>query len=228
MRASRVLLSVARIAVFDIGGPLITYSLLRSAGVSSLIALIASGAFPALGVAIGMIGHRRADAIGLLVLAGIALGAVLGILFHSAKLVLVEGSVPTGVFGLVCLGSLLARRPVMFRLALEFMGPDTPKGRDFDGLWQYEGFRRSFRNLTAVWGVAYLLEAAARIVIVEDASTGFALAVSKVMPLAVTAALALWTVAYSLFQRRKGMRLAAAGEREHARAAGTDGVTGRA
>jgi hypothetical protein len=110
MRASRVLLSVARVADFDIGGPLITYSLLRSAEVSSLIALIASGAFPAPGVAIGMIGHRRA----------------------------------------------------------------------------------------------------------------------KVIPLAVTAVLTLWTVAYSLVQRRKGMRLAAAGEREHARSAGPDGVTGRA
>jgi hypothetical protein len=227
MRVSRVLLSVARVAVFDIGGPLVTYSLLRSAGASSLIALVASGAFPALGVAIGMIGHRRADAIGLLVLAGIALGAVLGIVFHSAKLVLVEGSVPTGVFGLICLGSLLARRPVMFRLALEFMGPDTPKGREFAGLWQYEEFRRPFRILTVAWGVAYLLEAAARIVLVEHASAGFALAVSKVMPLAVTAVLALWTVAYSLFQRRKGMRLAAEGERARARLR-PDGVTGPA
>jgi len=228
MRASRVLLSAARVAVFDIGGPLITYSLVRSAGVSSLIALVASGGFPALGVAIGMIGHRRADAVGLLVLAGIALGAVLGIVFHSAKLVLVEGSVPTGVFGLICLGSLLASRPVMFRLALEFMGPDTPKGREFAGLWRYGEFRRPFRILTVAWGAAYLLEAAVRIVLVEHASTGFALAVSKVMPLAVTAVLALWTVAYSLFQRRKGMRLAAEGEREHARSVGPDGATGRA
>jgi hypothetical protein len=69
----------------------------------------------------GMIAHRRADGIGILVLAGIALGAVLGVISHSA--------------------------------------------------------------------------------------------VSKVMPLAVTAVLALWTVGYSLFQRAKGRRLAAAYER---------------
>ena len=213
MRAGQLLLSVARIAVFDIGGPLITYSVLRSAGVGTVTSLIASGAFPAAGVAVGMIAHRRADGIGILVLAGIALGAALGVIFHSARLVLAEGSLPTAVFGLVCLGSLLTRRPLMFRFALEFMGGDSPKGREFDGLWQYEGFRRAFRNLTVVWGLAYLAEAAARIVIVEHTSASVALAVSKVMPLGVTAVLALWTVGYSLFQRAKGRRLAAAYER---------------
>ncbi len=220
MRAGQLLLSIARIAVFDIAGPLIIYSMLRSAGASTVTSLIVSGASPALGVAVGMIAHRRVDAVGVFVLAGIALGAVIGVISHSARLVLAEGSVPTGVFGLICLGSLLTRRPLMFRLALEFMGPDTPKGREFAGLWQYEEFRRPFRNLTALWGLAYLAEAAARIVIVQRTSAGLAFAISKVMPLAVTAVLALWTVAYSLHHRRKGMRIAAAFERDEVRGTG--------
>ena len=37
------------IAVFDLGGPLITYALLRSAGMSTVVALVISGIFPALG-----------------------------------------------------------------------------------------------------------------------------------------------------------------------------------
>lgn len=223
MRVGPRLRSAAMIAIFDIGGPLITYAVLRSAGMSTVTSLVVSGVFPALGVAIGIIAHRRADAIGIFVLAGIAVGTVLGLIAHSARLVLVEGSVPTGVFGLICLGSLWTRRPLMFRFALEFMGPDTPKGRDFNGLWQYEGFQRAFRNLTAVWGLAYLMEAAARIVIVEYTSTGIALAVSKVMPLAVTAVLALWTVAYSMYQKRKGERLAAAMESSEVTGAGPNG-----
>jgi hypothetical protein len=39
------------------------------------------------------------------------------------------------------------------------------------------------------------------------------------MPLAVTAVLALFTVAYSLHHRRKGMRIAAAFERDQAHTA---------
>ena len=73
-------------------------------------------------------------------LAGIAVGTVLGLVSGNARLVLVEGSVPTAVFGLLCLGSLWSHRPLIFRFALEFMGADTPRGRDFDGLWRYPGF----------------------------------------------------------------------------------------
>ena len=114
------------IAVFDIAGPLVAYSLLRSAGQSTVTALVLSGAFPALGVAAGLIRHRRVDTIGVLVLAGIAVGTVLGLLSGDPRLVLVEGSVPTAVFGLLCLGSLWARRPLIYRFAIEFIGP-TPR-----------------------------------------------------------------------------------------------------
>jgi hypothetical protein len=213
MRAGRLrfVAGIARIAVFDIAGPLVTYSMMRSAGQSTVASLVVSGAFPALGVVIGIIANRRADAIGILVLAGIALGAVLGLAAGSARLVLLEGSVPTGAFGLICLGSLLARRPLMYRFALEFVGADSQRGREFGSLWQYAEFRRAFRNLTAVWGAGYLLEAVARVYLVERASAGFALTVSKTMPLAVTLTLAAWTVVYSVYQQRKGARLAAAG-----------------
>ncbi len=202
--------SAAQILVFDIAGPLVAYSLLRSAGLSSVSALVLSGAFPALGIAVGVARHRRVDAIGVLVLAGIAVGTVLGLVTGNARLVLVEGSVPTAVFGLLCLGSLWSHRPLIFRFALEFMGADTPRGRDFDGLWRYPGFRHAFRLFTVVWGVAYLAEAAARVIIVETTSTTTALTVSKVMPYAVAAVLAGWMTAYGRRTRREGERLAAA------------------
>ena len=86
---------------------------------------------------------------------------------------------PTAVFGLLCLGSLWGRRPLIYRFAIEFIGPDTPKGRDFESLWQYPGFRHAFRLYTVVWGVAYLAEAAARVIIIETTSTGTALTVSR-------------------------------------------------
>ncbi len=139
---TRRLRSVVMIAVFDIVGPLVAYSLLRSAGFSAVTALVLSGVFPAAGVIIGIIQHHRVDALGVLVLAGIAVGAILGLVSHNTKLVLDEGSVPTAVLGLICLGSLATPKPLMYRLALEFIGPDTRQGREFTDLWQYEGFRR--------------------------------------------------------------------------------------
>ena len=202
--------SAAKIVVFDIVGPLVAYQMLRSAGLSAVSALVLSGVLPGIAVLGGLIRHRRLDAVGALVLAGIAVGTALGLLSGDARLVLVEGSVPTAVFGLLCLVSLWSRRPLIYRFALEFMGEDTPRGRDFASRWRYPGFRHAFRLFTLVWGVTYLAEAAARIVIVETTSTGTALAVSKVMPYAVGALLACWMVLYGRHAKREGERLAAA------------------
>ena len=201
--------SIAKIVVFDTAGPLVAYTTLRSAGLSSVSALVLSGILPGVAVLGGLIRHRRLDAVGVLVLAGIAVGTILGLVSGSARLVLMEGSVPTAVFGLLCLASLRSRRPLIFRFALDFMGPDTPRGRDFDGLWRYPGFRHVFWLFTVVWGLAYLAEAAARIVIVETTSTGTELALSKVMPYAVAGVLVGWMILVGRRARREGERLAA-------------------
>src|SRR6204780_450584 len=84
------LLSIAMIAIFDVAAPLAAYSALRSAGWSAVAALLLSGVFPVLGVAIAAIRNRRLDVVGGLVLAGIVVGTVLGLAFHSARLLLVE------------------------------------------------------------------------------------------------------------------------------------------
>jgi hypothetical protein len=202
--------SITMIVIFDVAAPLAAYNWLRSAGLPAVTALLVSGVFPALGVTIGVVRNRRLDVVGVLVLAGIVVGTVLGLAFHSARLLLVEGSVPTAIFGLACLGSLRARHPLMFSFALEFTGPDTAKGREMTSLWQYEGYRRVFRVITAVWGIGFLLEAALRVVIVYNTSTGTALASSKVTPFLWAAILSAWTVAYGAHHRKKGERLAAA------------------
>jgi hypothetical protein len=202
--------SAAKMVIFDLAGPLVAYWLLRSAGLSAVSALILSGVLPGVAVVTDLIRRRRLDAVGALVLAGIAVGSVLGLVTGSARLMLLEGSVPTAVFGLLCLGSLWSRRPLIFRFALEFMGADTPRGQEFADRWRYPGFRHAFRLFTMVWGVAYLAEAATRIIVVETTTTMTALTVSKVMPYVVGAALVGWMIAYGRRAKREGERLAAA------------------
>jgi intracellular septation protein A len=202
--------SITMIVIFDVAAPLVAYKVLRSAGMTAVTALLLSGVFPALGVTIGAVRHRRIDAVGVLVLAGIAVGTIVGLVSHSARLLLVEGSVPTAIFGVACLGSLCARHPLMFSFAREFTGPDTAKGQEMTRLWQYEGYRRVFRVITAVWGVAFLLEAALRVVIVYNTSAGTALVISKVTPFLFFGFLTAWTVAYGAHHKKKGERMAAA------------------
>jgi intracellular septation protein A len=201
--------SITTIVIIDIAVPLAAYSALRSAGLTAVTALVLSGVFPALSVTFSAIRHRRLEVVGALVLAGIAVGAVLGLVFDSARLVLVEGSVPTAVFAVGCLGSLAARRPLMFSFALEFMGPDSAKGREMIGLWHYEGYRHVWRVITAAWGAAFLIEAALRIVIIYTTSAGTALAISKVTPFLVLGIMSAWTLAYGSYRKRKSESMSA-------------------
>jgi hypothetical protein len=196
------------ILVFDLGGPLFAYSLLRSAGTSAVAALVLSGVLPALGIVIGALADRRLDVIGVVVLAGLLVGTLLGLTSHDARLYLLEGSVPSAVFALGCLFSLRLRRPLIFRLAVEILGPDTRKGRDVTAAWRYPGFRRAFRMLTVAWGAGYLAEAAIRVAIVITASTGIALVCSKLIPYVFAVALSAWTLVYGEHEKKKAERLA--------------------
>jgi intracellular septation protein A len=198
---------IAKVLIVDVAAPLATYYGLRSAGLSAVTALVLSGVFPAASLAVGAIRHRRIDAVGALVLAGIVVGAILGLALHSARPVLLEGSVPTAVFGVACLGSLATRRPLMFGIAHEFVGPESAQGREMTRLWQYEGYQRVFRTITAAWGVGFVLEAALRVVVVFTASTGTATAVSNATPYIWAGVLCAWTVGYGTYRKRKSERL---------------------
>jgi hypothetical protein len=201
---------IVMMLVFDLGGPLLAYSLLRSGGMSTVAALILSGILPALGIAISALVDRRLDIIGVVVLAGLAVGTVLGLISHNARLYLVEGAVPSLVFALACLVSLRASKPLIYRFAVELIGPDTAKGRDVIRAWQYPGFRRAFNVITAAWGVAYLFEVAARLIVVETTSTGIALLFSKLLPYVVAIGLSIWTLVYGEHEKKKAEHLAAA------------------
>jgi hypothetical protein len=213
--------SLLSIAVFDVGGPLAVYYSLRSAGTSTVVALVVSGLLPAIGIGLSVRRHRRIDVIGVVVLGGILLGTVVGLVSGSARLVLIDGTVPTAVLGLACFGSLLTSRPLMFRVALQFMGPESAEGRDFAIAWQFRAMRRAFTVITVVWGVTFLVETGAQVAFIEYASINTAKTTSNVMPIVVAAVAAGWT---SLYGRRQRVRV----EREATRGASLDATASAA
>lgn len=198
--------SLLSLTVFDVGGPLAVYYALRSSGASTVVALVVSGLLPAVGIGLGVLWHRRVDAIGVLVLSGIVVGAVVGLASGSVRWVLLDGTVPTAVLAVACFGSLLTGRPLMFRMALQFVGTESGQGRDFESKWQYREFRHIFVLITVVWGAAFLAETVAQIVIIESASPDVAKTTANTMPIAVAAVMVGWTVMYGRWQRARGER----------------------
>ena len=198
------LASLATVLVFDVAGPLAAYYVLRAEDLSAVVALILSGVLPALGIVLSVARSRRLDAIGAVVLTGIAVGTLAGVLSGSAHLVLLDGLVPTAVFGIACLASLRSSRPLIFRFTLEGIGEETAKGREFADLWRYDAFRRAFRFMTIVWGVAFLVEVALQAAIIETAPVGVAKATSNLLPIAVAGIVAVWNVVYGTIGKRHG------------------------
>jgi hypothetical protein len=186
------------IAVFDVGGPLLAYSLLRHlTHLPTVGALILSGLLPAIGVLINAVQFRRLDIFGLMILGGIGFGSLLGLVTHDPKLYLLEGSLPSAAFALLCLASLRTGRPLIYRIALELIGPGSKKGTRMIAAWEHARFRAAFRLITVVWAIGYLAESALRALVALTASTGMALVISKAAPYVFAGVLAAWTLAYA-------------------------------
>jgi hypothetical protein len=187
--------------------PLLTYSMLTDRGVSELGALTATAIWPALEVGVLFAIRRRADEFGVLTLIIIALGVVSSLLLKDARMALVKESVVTGLFGLLLFASLLAPRPLMFYFGRRFATDGSAERVAWwNGLWQYEGFRRTQRVLTIVWGTAFVAEAAVRVTLAGVLSTGAMLAVGSIMPYVVTGGLIAWTIVYSRRAQRRAVR----------------------
>lgn len=196
--------SIATSLLLDVALPFAAYHVLKGRGLSTVAALSLSGVFPAGGVVLRFIRGRTVDGFGVLVLAAIALGVVTSLISGNARFVLVKESFFTGAFGVVMLGSLLARRPLMFYFGRRFRAGDDPEARrHWNDLWQYESFRRANRVMTLVWGVAFVVEAAVRVFMAYTLPVSVVQAVGSVMAFTVVAALIVGTTAYGRRVRRR-------------------------
>lgn len=184
--------------------PLVGYSILRPHVSSDAVALAAVMVFPVGEIAVERVRHGRFEPIGIIALIGIVFGLIGAVAFHGdATLLKLRESVLTGIFGVVCLGSLLARRPAMFYMGRAFAtGGDAEAMAEFDTMWERPGARRRFRRVTAVWGVGLLGETALRTVLALNVSTGRFLAIAPLIGWVVIGTL-IW---YSVAATRAGER----------------------
>ena len=203
--ASGILRGLLPSLVLNAVCPFVLFQVLVSRGVPTLPALLWTSPFPLAGIAVAWVRSRRLDGIGLISVVLIVLGIATSLISGSIRFFLVKESLGTATFGLICLGSLLLPRPLMFYFGREFSsGGDAARAAWFSGLWQHERFRHGMRLMTAVWGVAYVTEALARVGLALVAPPSLVLLVSPVMAIGVTVVLLLWTMRYSSAMQRRG------------------------
>jgi len=184
--------------------PFLIYSLLRP-HMSEFSALIIAALAPLLQNAVSLARKRTLDIFGAFILAGIVISVVLVLMGGSPKLLLIRESFVTGAFGLVFLLSLLYRRPLMFYFARHFSTADDPQQREeWSARWAYPYFRFVMNLITAVWGVATVIEAVARGYLVFKLPTQSFLAVSPFVQYGIIGVTIAWTVWYARRARARG------------------------
>ncbi|GAA0663710.1 hypothetical protein GCM10010193_13940 [Kitasatospora atroaurantiaca] len=196
----------------NIVAPIVTYNQLTDHGYGEFTALLLSAVWPLVDIVIHLAWRRRIDefAVISLVFLGLTIAVTL-IGPHSARLLLVKDSAVTGLFGLLCLVTLAAPRPLMFYFGRKFATDGSAEAVErWNGLWDLPGFRRVQRNLTLGWGLAYLAEAALRIGLSYTLTTGEMVTLNSVLSYGVTAALIAWTITYAKRSRARGAAAAAA------------------
>lgn len=164
----------------DVVLPVVLYYSLHSAGFSSIVALVAGAAVPALGAAVKLIKNRQLDMLAVLVVASVALGIALSFASGSPRFLLAKDGLITGAWGAWMLVGPRGARPPTYVIARRLMeGRRTFGTASWEKLWeQSPDFRRMWRVTTVMWGLALLADAGIRILM------AYALPVSVVPGLA--------------------------------------------
>ena len=196
---------------FDVVLPIAVYNLLTHYGVSTLWALAAGGVSPALNNLRSWVKSRRLEPLGIIVIALLAAGTTASLISGSVLFALIKESFLTGVFGLICLGSLFMERPLLFYIVRQFVaGEDADRLAWWNGLWQYPDFRRAMCLVTFVWGITYVVEALVRVVLAFTLKPGTVVAISPMMGFGMLIVLIFWTQRHMLALRDRKLRQSSA------------------
>jgi hypothetical protein len=187
---------------FDVAAPVALYYGLRAAGAGVWLALAGGAVAPALSFLVSMITRRRADMLGVSVMALLLVSAGVSLVTGSPRVLLARDGWLTAAWGVWFFLSLRARRPVTFVFSRPLLEGRrvfdaaarrwvAPAAESWDALWeQVPRFRRIWRVTTVIWGGALLADAVLRLVM------------AWTLPVGVVPGLggALWPVTFVVLQ----------------------------
>ncbi len=182
--------------------PVLGYAVLRPHVSSDATALAMVMIFPVTEIVFERARRGQFEPIGIIALVGISLGVIGALVFNgNATLLKVRESLITGIFGVICLVSLAAKRPAMFYMGRMFAtGGDPTRMAEFDEVWTLPTVPGRFRMVTAVWGIGLTGEAVFRLVLALSIPTQSFLIISQIVNCGVLGGL-LW---FSFAAQRTG------------------------
>jgi hypothetical protein len=184
--------------------PWLCVYLLGRNGVPLVTALWIATLIPIADGTFSFVVKHRLSIIGIINLAFLLASIALAFVSGDYHLLLLKGALLTGVFSLLCLGSLLTPKPLMFYIGRQVSTGDDPvRVAEWNARWELPRFRNIIRLITVVWGIGYLFEVAARIVITYTLPLLTVVALNPVITYGMLGLLMTWTILYGGAMRRK-------------------------
>ena len=167
-------------------------------------ALLASSAPPILWSLVEFARHRRIDALSMLVLAGILLSVLAVLGGGSVRFLQLREKLVTAVIGLIFIGSVMVRRPLIYELArANMLRKSKAEAAQFEALRVHAGFRRTVTIMTLGVGVGLIADAGVSVLLVFTLSIRDYLIVGPVVGYALLGGLVLWVFWYGRRARRR-------------------------
>jgi intracellular septation protein A len=189
----------------SIVAPILIYRLIVPY-MSAPMALLFAGIAPVISVGMGLLRHRRLTPLGLLSLLTIALKIFLALALNNTRWMLVSVSLITGAHGVLLLASLLTPRPLLLWLVENTLSRN-PAGQQQLRRLLDEAPRSAWVWVTAVWGVALLVECGVNSMLAMTLSVELFLVVSPVVRYGLLGGVLLGTLLFGWIRRRRKQKL---------------------
>jgi hypothetical protein len=188
--------------LINAGAPFLI-DMLAQPHMSTIDALLLASSVSALYTLGGLVVKRRVDVLGLFVVAGLLLSAAFALVFHSPRILLLQSSVLTGLFGIVVLISLLFTRPVLFYLVRSITTQnDAQRLARFNADWAFPQVRAYYRTLSLVWGCATVGQVLLVAALAFMLPIPLMLVIGPILNFAIILPAIQWSVVYSRKNRR--------------------------
>ncbi|KAJ3143134.1 hypothetical protein HK101_003236 [Irineochytrium annulatum] len=198
--------NVLRIAIINLALPNVIYYVASTPmHVATTWALLISGVPSMVEALVVMVTRRKIDAIAVTVLLGISLSFVIVFTSNDPKLLILKDSFFTLLNGVAFLVSVCFSENLMWYYNRNFVGWNDQAAQDrLTARWNEGPWVRATTNVMCyVWGVTYILEAAARVVMIYMLPMDFVIYVSPWLFSAVSVLLWAWCYFYVKFLEYK-------------------------
>jgi hypothetical protein len=193
----RQILNGALEVLVNIALPYLVFTLARTR-LGDVQAMMIAAAPPILWSLLAFARRRRADALSLLVLTGIALSLIAFLGGGGVRFLQMREQLVIAVIGLVFLISAAINRPLIYQLSRARLNRASPDNLAiFESLRDNLLFRRAMMAMTLVWGVCLVGEAATACMLVFTLPIPQYLIVSPIMGYSTLGLTTAWTFWYA-------------------------------